>query len=155
MLGKANTFFTCSKATVKRVSSLVVAVFMLQVVAAGFCVTLVDAEPLNQVSAMAHCSASAMHKSSLDMAAMHMSDADTDVHTVEHACAHCDLPDIGLTLDKHAFSSAADVAADYVVIAIAATTADVAIATFAHSPPDTPVSYNTLNSYNLNLRIRV
>jgi len=152
MLGKANTFFTCSKATVKRVSSLVVAVFMLQVVAAGFCATMVHAEPVKQVSAMAHCSASSMHVSGLAMSDMQM--ADMGEHSMEHACSHCDMPDINISFDKTTFSPA-DLAADMFVVALVLTPSEVDVATFTDAPPYLSQLRTNLHHFNLNLRIRV
>jgi len=148
MLSKANIFFTGSKARLQRISSAILAVFMLQVVAAGFCVSMANAAQVHTasndmpMSVMQHCATS------------HMTMEHAEKTMNHHACAHCDMPDFSMTFDKHVFS-ADDIAVDFVVLGLAATTADVAIATFAHSPPDTPLFYNTLNTYNLNLRIRV
>ena len=144
MLGKANILFTRSKAAAKRISHLVLAVFMVQVIAAGFCVPMVSAAPVKQVSSMEHCMTGDTSMSGMQM----------DKSMSKHACAHCDLPDVSISLDKHVFS-ADDIAVDFVVVAIAATTDDVAVATFSDSPPDLLSPQTSLTTFNLNLRIRV
>ena len=146
MLGKTNILqrfhFGRSKAAAKRISSLVLAVFMLQVVAAGFCVPTSNATPVQQASAMEHC----MDKN--------MSMAGMDKNKAEHACAHCDMPDVSISLDKHSFD-VADIAADFVVVALVPTVSDVPTATFVVSPPDLLSPQTSLTTFNLNLRIRV
>ncbi len=146
MLGKANILQRChfgrSKVVAKRISGLVLAVFMLQVVAAGFCVPTASAASVQQVSAMEHC----MDKNMI-MAGMDKSKAG-------HACAHCDMPDVNIPLDKHSFD-VADIAADFVVVALVPTVSDVPAATFVVSPPDLLSPQTSLTTFNLNLRIRV
>ncbi len=142
MLGKTHILFKHSKAGAKRISSLVLAVFVLQVVAAGFCVPTASAAPVQQASAMEHC----MDKN--------MSMAGMDKSKAKHACAHCDMPDVSISLDKHVFT-ADDIAVDFVIVAMAATTLDMAEPTWAESPPDLLSPQTSLTTYNLNLRIRV
>ena len=151
MLGKTNILFKRSKAAAKRISSLVLAVFMLQVVAAGFCVSTASAAPVQQVSAMEHCMAGNMPMSA-QMQGMDMSKMDMTMQA--HGCSHCDMPDVNISFDKHSFD-VADIAADFVVIALVPTVSDVPTATFVVSPPDLQTQYTSLSTYNLNLRIRV
>jgi hypothetical protein len=146
MLGKTNILFTRSKAAAKRISSLVLAVFVLQVVAAGFCVPMVKAAPVKQVSAMEHCMAGNMQMSA------QMQDMDMTMQA--HGCPHCDMPDVNISFDKHSFD-VADIAADFVLIALVPTALDVPTATFVDSPPDLLAPQTSLTTYNLNLRIRV
>jgi len=148
MLGKANILFTRSKAAAKRISHLVLAVFMVQVIAAGFCVPMASAVPVQQVSSMQHCMTGDMPMSE------HASGMQMDKSMSQHACAHCDMPDISISFDKHSFDTA-DIAADFVVVALVPTVSDVATATFVVSPPDLQTQYTSLSTYNLNLRIRV
>lgn len=148
MLGKSNILFTRSKAAAKRMSSLVLSVFMLQVVAAGFCVTTASATPVQQVSAMEHCMAGKMDMTS-QMQGMGMSQ-----NMATHACSHCDMPDVNITFDKPTFD-VADFAVDFVVVAIVYTISDIRIATCLGAPPDIGTVSKQLTTFNLNLRIRV
>ncbi len=148
MLGKTNILFKRSKAAAKRISSLVLAVFMLQVVAAGFCVSTASAAPVQQVSAMEHCMVGNMQMSA------QMQGMDMSQKMSPHGCSHCDMPDVNISFDKHSFD-VADIAADFVVIALVPTVSDVPTATFVVSPPDLQTQYTSLSTYNLNLRIRV
>lgn len=148
MLGKYNILFTRSKAAAKRMSSLVLSVFMLQVVAAGFCVTTASATPVPQVSAMEHCMVGKMDMSS-QMQGMDMSQS-----MATHACSHCDMPDVNIAFDKPTFD-VADFSVDFVVVAILPTTSDIHIATYLDAPPDIGAASKQLTTFNLNLRIRV
>jgi len=152
MLGKLNIFFTRSKAVAKRISSLVLAVFMLQVVAAGFCVSTASASPVQQVSAMEHCMTGEVQV--VGQMSVQMQGMDMSQNMSLHACSHCDMPDVNISFDKHSFD-VADIAADFVVIALVPTVSDVPTATFVVSPPDLQTQYTSLSTYNLNLRIRV
>jgi len=151
MLGRIKNFFTPTKVAAKRMSSLVLSVFMLQVVAAGFCVSTALAAPVQQVSAMEHCMAGNMQMSA-QMQDMDMSKMDMTMQA--HGCSHCDMPDVNISFDKHSFD-VADIAADFVLIALVPTVSDVPTATFVVSPPDLQTQYTSLSTYNLNLRIRV
>ncbi len=146
MSGKANILqrlrFGRSKAAAKRISSLVLAVLMLQVVAAGFCMPVSNAAPVSQVSAMEHC----MDKT--------MSMADMDKSKAKHACAHCDMPDATVAWDKHTFSSD-NIAVTFMVVAMAATIHDMAAPVWVELPPDLFLTPTSLTTFNLNLRIRV
>jgi hypothetical protein len=148
MLGRIKNFFTPTKVAAKRMSSLVLSVFMLQVVAAGFCVSSVSAAPVQQVSQVEHCMAGNMQMSA------QMQGMDISQNMRSHACAHCDMPDVNISFDKHTFD-VADIAADFVLIALVPTVSDVPTATFVVSPPDLQTQYTSLSTYNLNLRIRV
>jgi len=152
MLGKVNILFSRSKSVAKRLTGLMLAVFMLQVVAAGFCATMVHAEPVKQVSAMAHCSTSSIHVSSMVMSDMQMSDMDN--HAVKHACSHCDMPDINISFDKTTFTPA-DLAADMFVVAFVSIPSEMGIATFTEAPPYLSQRQTNLHHFNLNLRVRV
>ncbi len=148
MFGRIQNLFKPAKASAKRISRLVLGVFMLQVVAAGFCVSTASASPVQQVSAMEHCMVSSMQN------AEHMQSMDTNQNMVKHACSHCDMPDVNISFDKHSFD-VADIVADFVVVALVPAVSDVATATFVVSPPDLQTQYTSLTTYNLNLRIRV
>ncbi|MDQ6983605.1 MAG: hypothetical protein Q9M44_02710 [Ghiorsea sp.] len=153
MFGRIKNLFKPAKASAKRISTLVLSVFMLQVVAAGFCVSTSSASPVQQVSAMEHCMVGNM-KMSVQMQGMDMSKMDMNQAVATHACSHCDMPDVNISFDKHTFD-VTDVAADFVVLALVPTVSDVATATFVVSPPDLQTQYTSLTTYNLNLRIRV
>jgi len=144
-------FFTWFKSAAKRTTGLVLTVFMLQVVAAGFCAPMASATPVKQASSMEHCT-------SLGMPMAHTIAVDTAVDAnmdMQHACAHCDLPDASIALDKHAFA-VADIAAEWMIIAMAVTTtADIAVVSFVNSPQDLRKPSTSLSTFNLNLRIRV
>jgi hypothetical protein len=77
------------------------AVFMLQIIAAGFCVPAAVASPVSMVpqlaSEMNHCKHSAMDKG----VQLH-----SESDAVNHVCAHCDLPDLSINLDKQTFDLA-------------------------------------------------
>ncbi|MBN4060538.1 hypothetical protein JYT78_00555 [bacterium AH-315-I20] len=145
MFGISTQFFSRSKAAGQRISGLVLSVFMLQVIAAGFCVPTVSAAPVSQASNMEHCMGSTMNMDEMNM---------MDESVVTHACAHCDLPDVSVSFDKHDVDNVS-FAADFVVVAIVPTALDVETATFVVSPPDLQTHYTSLSTYNLNLRIRV
>jgi len=151
MFGRIKNLFKPAKASAKRISALVLSVFMLQVVAAGFCVSTASAAPVQQVSAMEHCMVGNM-KMSVQMQDMDMSKMDMTMET--HACPHCDMPDANLSLDKHTFD-VSDIVADFIVVALVPMASDVATETFVVSPPDLQTQYTSLTTYNLNLRIRV
>ena len=153
MFGRIRNLFTPTKTATKRISGLVLSVFMLQVVAAGFCVATASAAPVQQVSAMEHCMAGNMQMSA-QMQNMDMSTVDMNQSMSAHACSHCDMPDVSISFDKHSFD-AADIVADFVVIGHVPTVSDVATATFVVSPPDLQTQHTSLSTYNLNLRIRV
>ncbi len=144
MFGISTQLFSRSKAAGKRISGLVLSVFMLQVIAAGFCVPTVSAASVSQASNMEHCMTSSMDKQTMSM----------DASMAKHACAHCDMPDVNISLDKVSFNIA-DIAADFFVVAIVPTALDVEANTFVVSPPDLQTHYTSLSAYNLNLRIRV
>ncbi len=148
MLYQSYNLFSWSKVAAKRATALFVAVFMLQIIAAGFCATMVGAAPAQQVIAGAHCATSAQHLSGLNMANMDMSSK-----TTNYACPHCDLPDINVSFDKTTFTTA-DLSADYFLLAMMPI-ADVVVITFDASPPHLSQLRTSLHSYNLNLRIRV
>ncbi|MDQ6981183.1 MAG: hypothetical protein Q9M46_06860 [Ghiorsea sp.] len=145
MFGRIKNIFKPVKASAKRISTLVLSVFMLQVIAAGFCVPTVSAAPVSQASNMEHCIGSSM-----SMAEMSNMDKPMDVH----ACAHCDLPDVSVSFDKHDVDKIS-FAVVFVVVAIMPTALDVETAIFVVSPPDLQTQYTSLTTYNLNLRFRV
>ncbi|MCF6208329.1 MAG: hypothetical protein L3J61_02925 [Ghiorsea sp.] len=146
MFGHIKNIFMPLKASAKRISALVLSVFMLQVVAAGFCVSTASASPVQQVSAMEHCMVGNMK--------MPVQMQDMNQAVASHACSHCDMPDANISFDKHSFD-VADIAVDFVVLALVPTVSDVATATFVVSPPDLQTQYTSLLTYHLNLRIRV
>ncbi|MDQ7002861.1 MAG: hypothetical protein Q9N02_09290 [Ghiorsea sp.] len=143
MFGFLTQYSLRTKAAGQRISSLVLSVFMLQVIAAGFCVSTASATPVSQVSAMEHCM-------TRNVSIHGMNDQDV----VKHTCSHCNMPDANISFDKHSFD-VADIVADFVVIALVPTVSDVATATFVVSPPDLQHQNTSLTTYNLNLRIRV
>lgn len=147
MFGFLTQYSLRTKATGQRISSLVLSVFMLQVIAAGFCVSTASATPVSQVSAMEHCM---IGNTSMPMQMQGMDHQ----KIVKHACSHCDMPDVNISFDKHSFD-VANIVADFAVIALVPTVSDVVVATFVVSPPDLQYQYTSLTTYNLNLRIRV
>jgi len=149
MLRQFTNLFTWSKAVSRRVTHLVLATFMLQIVAAGFCVTLVNAAPEKQLLAASHCNTASKQMSSMGMTHTAMDDK-----AAAHACSHCDLPDVNITFEKTAFSTA-DFAADLFVLTTILNISDVAMATFTESPPGLSTSLTPLQTFHLNLRIRV
>jgi len=153
MFGRAENISMLLKASAKRISALVLSVFMLQVIAAGFCVSTASASPVQQVSAMEHCMVGNMKMYS-QMQDMDMSKMDMNQAMATHACSHCDMPAVNISFDKHTFD-VVDIVADFVVLALVPTVSDVATATFVVSPPDLQTQYTSLSTYNLNLRIRV
>ncbi|PCI02712.1 MAG: hypothetical protein COB79_01690 [Zetaproteobacteria bacterium] len=148
MFGQMKNLFTPAKTAAKRISGLVLSVFMLQIVAAGFCVTTASAAPSQQVSNMEHCMVGNMQASEK------MSKMDINQNMATHACSHCDMPDVSIAFDKHTFE-AADMAAIAVVLAIVPTVSDVQVSTFLEAPPNILSLQNNLSTYNLNLRFRV
>ncbi len=144
MFGSIKNLFKPAKSSAKRLSHLVLGVFMLQVVAAGFCVPMVSAASVSQASNMEHCMTSSMDKQTMSM----------DTSMAKHACAHCDMPDVNISLDKVSFNIT-DIATDFFVVAIVPTALDVEAGSFVVSPPDLQTHYTSLSTYNLNLRIRV
>ena len=144
MFGSIKNLFKPAKASAKRLSHLVLGVFMLQVIAAGFCVPTASAASVSQASNMEHCMTSSMDKQTMSM----------DASMAKHACAHCDMPDVSVSFDKHDVDNVS-FAVDFVVVAIVPTALDVEAGTFVVSPPDLQTHYTSLSTYNLNLRIRV
>jgi len=144
MLGKINILFTRSKLAAKRISSLVLTVFMLQVIAAGFCAPMVSVAPVKQVSMMEHCMTGGMS----------MADTSIDKTMGAHACAHCDLPDVHLAVDKHSID-AANLVMDLVVLAIVPTALDMKVLAFVDVSPGVLTPQNSLSTFYLNLRTRV
>ncbi len=143
MFGRILSQLLPAKAVSKRISGLVLGVFVLQVIAAGFCVSTASAAPMPQVSSeMAHCMGG------------NMSGMDMHQGMAKHACSHCDMPDATISFDKHSFD-VADWAAHFVVVALVPTVSDVQAATFVVSPPDLQTQYTSLSTYHLNLRLRV
>ncbi|WP_038247206.1 hypothetical protein [Ghiorsea bivora] len=153
MFGRIKNLFSPAQATAKRISGLVLSVFVLQVVAAGFCVSTASAVPVQQVSAMEHCFAGNM-QTSVQTQDIGMSKVDMNQSMVNHTCSHCDMPNVNISFDKHSFN-VADIAVDFVVVALVPTVSDVTTATFVVFPPDLQTQYTSLSTYNLNLRIRV
>lgn len=127
-----------------RVAASIMAVFMVQMVAAGFCMPSLSAAAVetSHEMMMSHCETSQAteidhHHQSSDNA---------------HSCIHCDLPDLSLTFDKdiQAFSH---IAPDLLFVAFMPQLPSVSITgtSLYYSPPlrTSPVTFD------LNLRIRV
>ena len=89
---------TWDKPRIQRVAVSVVAVFMLQVIAVGFCISAANATAapmmMEQASKMNHCE----HSSMIQDKRM------SNKTQAEHVCAHCDFPDLNLVLDKQVLS---------------------------------------------------
>jgi len=89
-----------------RIAGSVLAVFMLQVIAAGFCMPMANAAVVSKhsdalvtashhpMNTMNHCQG---------MKAENMSKAAEQKPAAKHVCAHCDFPDINISLDKLSF----------------------------------------------------
>ncbi len=136
------------KAMRPRVAASVMAVFMLQVIAAGFCMPSAAAAPVETAHEMmmAHCDTGSSAQVST-----HQHSGDD-----EHTCVHCDLPDVNLSVDKddaHALNHLLNqLALAQLFVAYAPTVAS----TIARSSPFLlPPVRTSLDTFDLNQRIRV
>jgi len=145
MLCFINQFFTRSQTAAKRLSSLLLAVFMLQMIAAGLCAPLLSASPVQTSASMQHC---------MDDGLSMMDETMADDSMQIAACVHCDIPDISIFMDKHSFG-AADFNADLFVLAVMPTSSDVAVPSLVAFPPVVSALRHSLSSFHLNARFRI
>jgi len=129
----------------QRIAASVIAVFMLQVIALGFCVSTASATEIpmqmEQTAQMSHCDHSSMVQDKL-MA---------NETQAEHICAHCDFPDVSLILDKQVLSLD-DVTAALLYVVLIPSAQSVVVAEFSCLSPPLRTS---LFTFDLNQRIRV
>jgi len=142
---------TWRKSAMKRASSSVIAVFMLQMVAAGFCMPLLAAAPVSAPAMMSHTAhAAEMTHCMTEVKAQQHQHSDVD-QTSTHTCAHCDLPDVNISMDKHLFSMD-DMGSALLFVTHVAARQSIVVAHFQHLSPPLRTS---LFSFDLNQRIRV
>ena len=143
MLSSSLNLFTCAKPRLHRITTIVMAVFMMQVIAAGFCVTTASAAPFSM---------EVQHASDTDhCAGMNMDSAKPKSDKTEHACAHCDLPDVSVCLDKQA-SNIDYVDALFIFVALIPSTHALPVSDYQSLSPPLRTS---LFTFDLNQRIRV
>jgi len=129
----------------QRVAVSVVAVFMLQVIAVGFCVSTAHATATPMVMAQ---SSDMNHCNHVSMAAEKPMGNETQA---EHVCAHCDFPDVNLVLDKQVLSFD-DVTSVLLYVMFVPSVQSVEVEAFTNLSPPLRTS---LFTFDLNQRIRV
>lgn len=144
MLFSSLNLFADAKTRSQRITTAVMAVFMVQIFAAGFCVTTTSAaHAAPAMTAVAnHCA-----EMSMDMAAPQNSEQG------KHA-SHCDLPDASFILEKLSTSDV-DLSIQLYVLAVVPMAFDVEVSSFSTIPLDLVPLRTDLSSFNLNLRTRV
>lgn len=141
---------TWRKSLAQRAAAYVIAVFMLQMIAAGFCVPMASAAATQmekqQTSKATHCMQSPMSQE------MSHEQSQASVNdTVEHVCTHCDLPDLSLLLDKQV--QVLDSATPLILfIGLLPSLQTITIADFQNLSPPLRTS---LFTFDLNQRFRV
>jgi len=141
----SKNLFAWKKSFSQRIAASVIAVFMLQVIAVGFCVSTANATEMpmamEQAAQMSHCDHSPMAQ---DMQMPNETQA-------EHVCAHCDFPDVNLVLDKQVLSMDDVTSALLYVVLIPSAQSVVVVEFTSLSPP----LRTSLFTFDLNQRIRV
>ncbi len=139
-------FLIWNRLSSQRVAGYVLAVFMLQVVAAGFCVPMASAQSAamekHQLSEASHCMQSAMSQ---------QMSHDREHEATTHVCTHCDLPDLAMALDKHVQVMDSGIALLWFV-AVVPSVQTIAVTHFQNLSPPLRTSFFT---FDLNQRFRV
>jgi len=135
-------------------ASTVLLVFMLQVIAAGFCMPMANAAVGSKHSdapvATSHHPMNTMNHCQ-GMKAESMSKAAEQQPAAKHVCAHCDFPDINISLDKLSFDF--DQATTVLfVVSVLPPAQTLSLPDFKNLSPPTRTS---LFTFDLNQRFRV
>jgi len=147
----AINLLTWKKRFSQRVAAYVLSVFMLQIIAAGFCISTASAAHVSgatqQNVAKPHCMATTMKS---EMLSSHESGMN-DKKTVSHVCVHCDLPDLSFAADKLA-TTMDHGSVIFVFVSLLLPTQAINVADFSNLSPPLRTS---LFSFDLNQRFRV